>query len=71
MSTTESFAGSPVDGPRDVLQSQLDLSLTSWLEKLKTAGEANEAHAVDHPLLYLFAMSVPNGAKETLSSRRA
>lgn len=47
VSTTESFAGSPVDDARDEFQSQLDLSLSSWLEKLKAASEATEAHAVD------------------------
>jgi len=39
VSTAESFAGEPVEAARNELKSQLDFSLTSWLQYLKAAAE--------------------------------
>ena len=39
VSTSESFAGEPVDHAVDELQAQLDFSLRSWLTNLKTEAE--------------------------------
>jgi uncharacterized protein YndB with AHSA1/START domain len=39
VSTTESFAGDPVDADRESMQALLDASLVAWLAQLKAAAE--------------------------------
>jgi len=40
VTTTESFAGAPVEADVSNMQALLDQSLTAWLQRLKTAAEA-------------------------------
>ena len=40
VTTTESFAGAPVEADVSNMQALLDQSLTAWLQQLKTAAEA-------------------------------
>jgi hypothetical protein len=41
VTTTESFAGDPVDADAPSMQTLLDASLTAWLQRLKAAAEAS------------------------------
>jgi hypothetical protein len=41
VTTTESFAGDPVESDKTSMQSLLDASLDAWLRHLKTAAESN------------------------------